>query len=108
VVDAWDVADARRVARQKKLKEEEKYLEKRNERLRVMVVPHGRERLNQNMQYSPNRVPIFNGQDKVAFVKHAIKLSEVLALATNIYHYDTLITDFFGAFRAASSKRRRR
>jgi hypothetical protein len=45
VVEAWDAADARRAAREKKLKEEEEYLEKGNEQLRVMVVPEGRERL---------------------------------------------------------------
>jgi hypothetical protein len=58
VVEAWDAADARRAAREKKLKEEEEYLQKRNERLRVMmVVPEGRERLKHNMQYSPSGDP---------------------------------------------------
>jgi hypothetical protein len=74
VVEAWDAADARRAAREKKLKEEEKYLEKRNERPRVMVAHEGRERLKRNMQYSPRRDPMFNGQDKAAGVKHGIEL----------------------------------
>jgi hypothetical protein len=108
VVEAWNAADARRTAREKKLKEEGEYLQKRNERLRLMVVPEGRERLKQNMQYSPSRDPMFNGQDKAAGVKHAMELSEVPAPATNIYQYDAWITNFFGAYRAASSKRRRR
>jgi hypothetical protein len=38
VVEAQNAADARRTAREKKLKEEGEYLEKRNERLRLMVV----------------------------------------------------------------------
>jgi hypothetical protein len=108
VVEAWDAADARRAAREKKLKEEEEYLEKRNERLRVVVVPEGRERLKQNIQYSPSRDPMFNGQDQTAGVKHAMELSEVLAPATNMYQYDAWITDFFGAYRVAFRKRRRR
>jgi hypothetical protein len=32
VVEAWDAKDSRRAARKKKLKEEEDYMEKRNER----------------------------------------------------------------------------
>jgi hypothetical protein len=87
VVEAWNAADARRTAREKKLEEGE-YLEKRNERLRLMVVPEARERLKQNMQYSPNRDPMFNGQDKAAGVKHAMELSEVPAPTTNICQYD--------------------
>jgi hypothetical protein len=51
---------------------------------------------------------MFNGQDKAAGVKHAMELSEVLAPATSIYKYDAWITDFFGAFHAASRKGRRR
>jgi hypothetical protein len=75
VVEAWDAADASPAAREKKLKEEEEYLEKRNERLRVMVVPEGRgECLKQNMRYSPSRDPMFKGQDKAAGVKHAMEL----------------------------------
>jgi hypothetical protein len=73
-----------------------------------MVVPEGRERLKQNMQYSPSRDPVFNGQDKAAGVKHPMELSEVPTPATNIYQYDAWITNFLGAYRAASSKRRRR
>jgi hypothetical protein len=108
VVEAWDAADARRAAREKKLKEEEEYLEERNERLRVMIVHEGRERLKQNMQYSSSRDPMLNGHDKAAGVKHAMELSEVPAPATNIYQYDAWITDFSEAYHAASSKRRRR
>jgi hypothetical protein len=55
VVEAREVADARRAAREKELREEDEYLHKRNERLRVMVVREGREHLKQNMQYSPRR-----------------------------------------------------
>jgi hypothetical protein len=79
VVEAREAADARRAAREKELQEEDDYLHKRNERLRVMVVPEGRERLKQNMQYSPSRDPMFNGQDKAAGVKHDMDLSEVPA-----------------------------
>jgi hypothetical protein len=96
VVEAWNAADARRTAREKKLKEEGEYLRKSNERLRLVVVPKGRERLKQNMQYSPSRDPMFNGQDKAAGVKHALELSEVPALATNIYQYDAWIAIFWG------------
>jgi hypothetical protein len=60
-VEAWDDADARRAACEKKLKEEEEYIEKRNERLRVMVVPKGRERLKQHMQYSRLKCPYAPG-----------------------------------------------
>jgi hypothetical protein len=66
VVEAREAADARRAAREKELHEEDDYLHKRNERLRVMVVPEGRERLKKNVQYSPSRDPMFNGQDKAA------------------------------------------
>jgi hypothetical protein len=62
VVEAREAADARRAAREKELQEEDEYMQKRNERLRVMVVLEGRERLKQNMQYSPYRDPVFNGQ----------------------------------------------
>jgi hypothetical protein len=96
VVEAWNVADARRTAREKKVKEEGEDLQERNERLRLTVVPGGRERLKQSMQYSTSRDPMFNGQDKAAGVKHAMELSEVLVRATNIYQYDTWITNFFG------------
>jgi hypothetical protein len=108
VVEAWGATDPRRAAREKKLKEEEGYLEKRNDRLRVIVVHEGRDLIKQNMQYSPSRDPMFNGQDKAVGVKHTVKLSEVPAPATSIYQYDAWFTGFFGAFRAASSKRRRR
>jgi hypothetical protein len=73
-----------------------------------MIVPEGRERLKQNMQYSTTRDPMFNGQDKAAGVKHAMELSKVPAPATNMYQYDAWITNSFGAYRAAYSKRRRR
>jgi hypothetical protein len=73
-----------------------------------MVVPEGRERLKQNMQYSPSRDPMFNGQDKAAGVKLAMELSEVPAPTRLFYHYDAWITDFFMPFGAASSTKRRR
>jgi hypothetical protein len=38
-------------------------MQKKNERLRVMVVPEGRERLKQNMQFSSSRDPTFIGTD---------------------------------------------
>jgi hypothetical protein len=61
-----------------------------------MVVHEGRKRLKQNMQYSPSRDPMFNGQDKAAGVKHAMELSEVPSPTTNINQYDVWITDFLG------------
>jgi hypothetical protein len=82
-------------SRGKKLKEEDEYLEKGNERLRMMVVSEGREHLKQNMQYSHSRDPMFNGQDKTAGEEHAMDLPEVPAPATNICQYDAWITDFF-------------
>jgi hypothetical protein len=39
VDEAREAVDARRAAREKELQEEDDYLHKRNERLRVMVVP---------------------------------------------------------------------
>jgi hypothetical protein len=54
-------ADARRAAQEKELQEEGEYMHKIIERLRVMVVPQGRERFKQNMQYSPSRDPMVNG-----------------------------------------------
>jgi hypothetical protein len=57
VVEAREVADARRAAREKELQEEDKYLHKRNERLRVMVVPEGRERLNKICNTRPAGTP---------------------------------------------------
>jgi hypothetical protein len=108
VVEAREVADARRAAREKELQEEDEYLHKRNERLRVMVVPEGRERLKHNIQYSPSRGPVFNGQDKTAGVKHAMDMSEVPAPTRSFYQYDAWITDFFGSFGAASSTKHRR
>jgi hypothetical protein len=107
MVEAREVAVARRAAR-KELQREEEYLQKRKHRLRVMVVPEGRERLKQNMQYLPSRGPIFNGQDKTAGVKHAMEMFEASAPAKTMYQYDAWITDFFGAFGAASSSKRRR
>jgi hypothetical protein len=50
VVEPWHVANARRTVCEEKLKEEEEYMEKMNERLRVMVVLEGRERLKQLTQ----------------------------------------------------------
>jgi hypothetical protein len=96
VVEVWDAAGARRMAREKKLKEE-KYMEKRNERLWVIIVPEGRESLKQNTQYSPIRNPMFNGQDKATGVKHAMELSEVPSL-TNIFQHDAWITYLSGHF----------
>jgi hypothetical protein len=90
------------------LQKEDDYLHKRNERLRVMVVLEGRERLKQNMQCSPSRDPMFNGQDKAAGVKHAMELSEVPAPARSSYQYDAWTADFFGLFGAVSSTKRRR
>jgi hypothetical protein len=54
----------------------------------VMIVPEGRERLKHNMQYSPNRDFMFNGQDKVAGVKYAMELSEMPVPTTNIFQHD--------------------
>jgi hypothetical protein len=65
------------------MQEEDECLHKRNERLRVMVVPRGRERLKQNIQYSPSRDLMFNGQNKAAGVKHAMDMCEVPAPATS-------------------------
>jgi hypothetical protein len=48
------------------------------------------------MQYSPSRDPMLNGRDKAAGLKHAIELSELLALAMSFYQYDAWITDFSG------------
>jgi hypothetical protein len=45
VVEASEVANARRAAREIELQEEDEYLHNRNERLRVIVVPEGREHL---------------------------------------------------------------
>jgi formylmethanofuran dehydrogenase subunit E-like metal-binding protein len=89
VVKARKAADARRAAREKELQQEDEYLHKRKERLRLMVVCEGQERLQQNMQHSPSWDPMFNGQDKAAGVKHAMELSEVPARARsfdNIMH----------------------
>jgi hypothetical protein len=57
VVHGWDVAYARRAAREKKLKEEEDYPEKRNERLWVMVAPEGRERPSKTCNTRPAGTP---------------------------------------------------
>jgi anti-sigma factor RsiW len=108
VVEAREAADARRAAREKELQEEDDDLHKRNERLGVMVVPEGRERLKRNMQYSPSRDPMFNGQDKAAGIKYSMEMSEVPAPARSSCQYDAWITDFFGPFGATSSTKRRR
>eukprot|EP00873_Tetraselmis_striata_P007184 jgi/Tetstr1/427448/TSEL_001748.t1 len=57
-------ARSKRGAQQERRALDEDYLAKRNERLRMLVVPCGRERLAANGNYSPNRDPMFNGQDK--------------------------------------------
>eukprot|EP00873_Tetraselmis_striata_P039487 jgi/Tetstr1/459751/TSEL_005104.t1 len=70
-------ARAKREAQQERRALEEDYRAKRNERLRMLVVPGGRERLAANGNYSPSRDPMFNGQDKASGVKYAMDLSEV-------------------------------
>jgi type I site-specific restriction endonuclease len=108
VVEAREAADARRAAREKESQEEDEYLHKRNERLRVMVVSEVRERLKHILQNSPSRDRMFNGQDKAAGVKHAMELSEVPAPPKSFCQYDAWITYLFGPFGAASSTKRRR
>eukprot|EP00873_Tetraselmis_striata_P011626 jgi/Tetstr1/431890/TSEL_021379.t1 len=54
-------ARAKREAQQERRALEEDYLAKRNERLRMLVVPGGRERLAANGNYFPSRDPMFNG-----------------------------------------------
>eukprot|EP00873_Tetraselmis_striata_P009490 jgi/Tetstr1/429754/TSEL_001931.t1 len=110
----WDkqaARDAKKVALAAKKKHEEAYLEKRNERLRQLVMPHGRANLNKFHQYSPNKDPMFNGMHKAAGVKNAMELSEVPPPAKTPYQYDHWLTDFMQRPENAMlrrSKRRRR
>jgi hypothetical protein len=88
VVEAMEVADARRAAREKELQQKDEYLQKRNERLRLHV--------KHNMQYLPSQDPMLNGHDKEEGVKHAMELSEVPAPARSFYQYDARVIDLFG------------
>eukprot|EP00873_Tetraselmis_striata_P014739 jgi/Tetstr1/435003/TSEL_002602.t1 len=69
-------ARAKRAAQQERRALEQDNLAKRNERLRMLVVPAGRERLATNGNYSYSRDPMFNGQDKAVGVKIAMDMSE--------------------------------
>eukprot|EP00873_Tetraselmis_striata_P024803 jgi/Tetstr1/445067/TSEL_032872.t1 len=100
-------ARAKREAQQKRRALEEDYLAKRNKRLRMLVVPGGRERLAANGNYSPSRDPVFHGQDRAAGVKYAVDLSEVPPPARRVYDYDALVTDFLGQSRKPGKRRRR-
>eukprot|EP00873_Tetraselmis_striata_P016664 jgi/Tetstr1/436928/TSEL_025701.t1 len=103
--------DAKKVALAAKKKQEEAYLEKRNERLRQLVMPDGRANLKKFHQYSPSKDPMFNGMHKAAGVKNAMELSEVPPPAKTPYQYDHWLTDFMQRPENAMlrrSKRRRR
>eukprot|EP00873_Tetraselmis_striata_P021218 jgi/Tetstr1/441482/TSEL_003125.t1 len=100
-------ARAKRAAQQGRRALEHDYLAKRNERLRMLVVPGGRERLATNGNYFPSRDPMFNGQDKAVGVKIAMDLSEVPPPARGVYDYDAWVTDFLGQFRKPGKRRRR-
>eukprot|EP00873_Tetraselmis_striata_P019464 jgi/Tetstr1/439728/TSEL_028147.t1 len=83
------------------------YLAKRNERLRMLVVPGGRKRLAANGNYSPSRDPMFNGQGKAPGVKYSMDLSEVPPPPRGVYDYDAWVTDFLGQFKKPGKRRRR-
>eukprot|EP00873_Tetraselmis_striata_P011877 jgi/Tetstr1/432141/TSEL_021598.t1 len=101
-------ARAKREAQQERRALEEDYLAKRNERLRMLVVPGWRERLAANGNYPPSRDPMFNGQGKAASVKYAMDLSEVPPTARGVYDNDACwVTDFLGQFRKPGKRRRR-
>eukprot|EP00873_Tetraselmis_striata_P038136 jgi/Tetstr1/458400/TSEL_044837.t1 len=100
-------ARAKREAQQERRASEEDYIAKRNERLRMLVVPGGHERLAANGNYSPSRDPMFNGQDKAASVTYAMDLSEVPPPARGVYDYDAWVTDFLGQYKKPGKRRRR-
>eukprot|EP00873_Tetraselmis_striata_P012592 jgi/Tetstr1/432856/TSEL_022205.t1 len=100
-------ARAKWEAQQERRALEEDYLAKRNERLRMLVVPGGRERLAAKGNYSPSRDPMFNGQDKAPGIKYVMDLPEVPPPPRGVYDYDAWVTDFLGQFRKPGKRRRR-